>query len=115
TDAFLQRKVPELLSQNSLPASDDLIAGYLRVNRDLRQTTEARIRDLCSTGTAAPLWSSEGFLRMPGAPLSGFADRRTYTHDGTGIDHQTHLRYDIASLQNAVVTAASVGRVVLVR
>ena len=37
----------------------------------------------------------------PAPPLSGFADRRTYTHDGKVIDHQTHLGYDIASLKNA--------------
>ena len=53
-------------------------------------------------------------MRMPGAPLSGFADRRTYTHDGTVIDHQTHLGHDIASLKNAVVPAANAGRVVFV-
>lgn len=113
TDAFLQRKVPELLSQNGMPPGDNLLEGYLRINRDLRQTTESRIRDLCSTGAAAPLWS-EGFTRMPGSPLSGFADRRTYTHDGTVIDHQTHLGHDIASLKNAPVPAANAGRVVFV-
>jgi murein DD-endopeptidase MepM/ murein hydrolase activator NlpD len=113
TDGFLQRKVPELLSQNGMAPSTDLLEGYLRINRDLRQSTEARIRDLCSTSAPAPLWT-ESFVRMPGAPLSGFADRRTYTHDGTVIDHQTHLGQDIASLKNAVVPAANTGRVVFV-
>lgn len=111
TDAFMARKVPELLAANGLPAGGSPLDGYLRVNRDLRQSTEQRIRDLCSTGVAAPLWT-EGFVRMPGAALSGFADRRTYTHDGTVVDHQTHLGYDIASLKNAVVPAANTGRVV---
>jgi murein DD-endopeptidase MepM/ murein hydrolase activator NlpD len=114
TDGFLQRKVPELLAANHLGTSDSLIDGYLRINRDLRHSTEARIRDLCSSGTAAPLWSPDdgGLLRMPGAALSRFADRRTYTHDGAVIDHQTHLGYDIASLKNATVPAAAAGRVV---
>jgi len=114
TDAFLQHKVPELLAQNGMAAAgDNLVEGYLRINRDLRQTTESRIRDLCSTGTAAPLWT-ESFTRMPGSPLSGFADRRTYTHDGTVIDHQTHLGNDIASLKNAVIPAANAGHVIFV-
>jgi murein DD-endopeptidase MepM/ murein hydrolase activator NlpD len=113
TDTFLQRKVPELLAQNGMPPSDNLLDGYLRINRELRQTTEARIRDLCATSAPAPQWT-EGFMRMPGAPLSGFADRRTYTHDGTVIDHQTHLGHDIASLKNAVVPGANAGRVVFV-
>lgn len=113
TDGFLQRKVPELLAANDLPAEGTILDGYLRINRDLRRSTEARIRDLCSNGAAAPLWSLDdgALLRMPGAALSGFADRRTYTHDGTVIDHQTHLGYDIASLKNAAVPAAAAGRV----
>jgi murein DD-endopeptidase MepM/ murein hydrolase activator NlpD len=116
TDGFLQRKVPELLAANDLPADGPILDGYLRINRDLRRTTEARIRDLCTNGAAAPLWSLDAgpLLRMPGAALSGFADRRTYTHDGAVIDHQTHLGYDIASLKNAPVPAAAAGRVTFV-
>lgn len=113
TDGFLQRKVAALLAANDLPGDGTAVDGYLRINRDLRRSTEARIRDLCSTGAAAPLWSLDdgALVRMPGAALSGFADRRTYTHDGAVIDHQTHLGYDIASLKNAPVPAAAAGRV----
>jgi murein DD-endopeptidase MepM/ murein hydrolase activator NlpD len=116
TDAFLQRKVPELLAANDLQADGPTLDGYLRINRDLRRTTETRIRDLCSNGAAGPLWSLDdgALLRMPGAALSGFADRRTYTHDGAVIDHQTHLGYDIASLKNAPIPAAAAGRVIFV-
>jgi murein DD-endopeptidase MepM/ murein hydrolase activator NlpD len=48
------------------------------------------------------------------APLSGFADRRTYVHNGTVIDHQTHLGFDLASLKLAAVPAAAAGRVAFV-
>jgi murein DD-endopeptidase MepM/ murein hydrolase activator NlpD len=113
TDAFLSRKVPELLAANGLQDTGNLLDGYLRINRDLRQATEARIRELCRDSSPAPLWT-ESFLRMPSAPLSGFADRRTYTHDGQVIDHQTHLGYDLASLKNMPVPAANAGRVVFV-
>jgi len=114
TDTFLQQKVPALLAANDLGGDGNLLDGYLRINRDLRRSTEARIRDLCNAGAAGPLWSLDdgALLRMPGAALSGFADRRTYTHDGTVIDHQTHLGYDIASLKNSVVPAAATGHVV---
>jgi murein DD-endopeptidase MepM/ murein hydrolase activator NlpD len=113
TDEFLQQKVPALLAANDLGSDGSLVDGYLRINRDLRRSTEARIRDLCNGGAGVPLWSLDdgALLRMPGAALSGFADRRTYTHDGTVIDHQTHLGYDIASLKNAVVPAAAAGHV----
>jgi murein DD-endopeptidase MepM/ murein hydrolase activator NlpD len=113
TDAFLQRKVPDLLSANGLPADGSLVDGYLRINRDLRASTEARIRELCGNPPGGPLWSGDdgGFQRMPGAALSGFADRRRYTRDGTVIDNQMHLGYDIASLKQAQVPAAAAGRV----
>src|SRR5262249_50389049 len=64
TDAFLSRKVPELLAANGLQDSGDLVDGYLRINRDLRQATEARIRELCRDSAPTTLWT-ESFLRMP--------------------------------------------------
>jgi murein DD-endopeptidase MepM/ murein hydrolase activator NlpD len=111
TDAFLSRKVPELLAANGMQDNGNLLDGYLRINRDLRQTSEARIRELCRDSASTPLWT-ESFVRMPAAPLSGFADRRTYTHNGQVIDHQTHLGYDLASLKNSPVPAANSGMVV---
>jgi murein DD-endopeptidase MepM/ murein hydrolase activator NlpD len=113
TDGFLQRKVPELLDANGLPNDGNLVDGYLHVNRDLRTSTEARIREICSATPGPPLWSGDdgGFVRMPGAALSRFADRRRYTHDGNVIDNQMHLGYDIASFKHAPIPAAASGRV----
>lgn len=112
TDDFLQRKVPDLLAANGLDTSGTLVEGYLRVNRDLRLTTEARVRQLCAVSTPAILWEG-AFSRLPdGAPLSGFADQRSYLHDGTVIDRQTHLGFDLASLKRAIVPASNSGRVV---
>ena len=39
--------------------------------------------------------------RSNAAPMSAFADRRSYLYKGETIDRQTHLGYDLASLQNA--------------
>src|SRR5581483_5559004 len=112
TDEFLSRKVPELLQANGLDAGGDLVAGYLRVNRELRASTEVRVREICRDSAPAPLWQG-AFLRLPNsAPLSGFADRRTYLYEGKPIDHQTHLGYDLASLRGSVVPAGNTGRVV---
>ncbi len=113
-DEFLQRKVPDLLRENGLPVTDDLVAGYLRVNRDLRKTTEVRVREICRASDPIPHWQG-GLLRLPNAaPLSGFADRRTYMHAGNVIDHQTHLGFDLASLKASPVPAAADGRVAYV-
>ncbi len=111
-DAFLKRKVPELLEINHLPATDDLVAGYLEINRSLRKQSEEIIRKVCSQSEPTLLWS-EVFLRQPdSAPLSSFADRRTYKHEGTVIDSQTHLGFDLASLRQSPVAAENNGKVV---
>jgi murein DD-endopeptidase MepM/ murein hydrolase activator NlpD len=112
TDDFLARKVPELLQANDLDQSGDLVTGYLRINRELRAATEARVRTICRDSVPRPLWQG-AFLRLPNsAPLSGFADRRTYVHDGKPIDRQTHLGFDLASLRGSPVPAGNAGRVV---
>jgi murein DD-endopeptidase MepM/ murein hydrolase activator NlpD len=113
-DDFLRRKVPDLLRENQLPVPDDLVQGYLAVNRDLRKITEERLRQTCRDSDPSPHWQG-ALLRMPNsAPLSGFADRRTYLHNGQVIDHQTHLGFDLASLKLAPVPAAADGRVAFV-
>src|SRR5439155_1118508 len=97
---------------NGLASDGDLVAGYLRINRELRVATEKRVRELCRESAAEPLWEG-AFLRLPdSAPLSGFADRRTYVYRGQAIDHQTHLGFDLASLRGSPVPAGNTGRVV---
>ncbi len=112
TDDFLSRKVPELLAANNLDQSGSLIEGYLRINRELRAATETRVRAMCRESMPTPRWEG-AFLRLPNsAPLSSFADRRTYVHDGNTIDQQTHLGFDLASLRGSPVPAANAGKVV---
>jgi murein DD-endopeptidase MepM/ murein hydrolase activator NlpD len=111
-DDFLTRKVPALLAANGLDPGGDLVEGYLRINRDLRATTEAHVRELCRESLPTPLWHG-AFVRLPNAaPLAGFGDRRTYVRDGKVIDHQTHLGLDLASLKGATVPAGNTGVVV---
>lgn len=109
SEEFLAKKVPELLQANGLEPGGSLVDGYLRINRDLRKSTEVKVREICRDSASTPLWEGN-FVRLPnGAPLSGFADRRSYSHKGEVIDHQTHLGFDLASLKRAVVPAANGG------
>jgi murein DD-endopeptidase MepM/ murein hydrolase activator NlpD len=112
TDDFLKRKVPDLIDLNHLQPTEDLVAGYLDINRNLRKQSEEIIRKACAHSEPKLLWS-EVFLRQPdSAPLSSFADRRTYKHDGKVIDTQTHLGFDLASLRLSPVIAENDGKVV---
>lgn len=45
--------------------------------------------------------------------MDTFAVRRTYLYEGEVVDEQTHLGYDLASVQRAEVPAANDGVVVL--
>ena len=111
-DDFLSRKVPEILNAGGLPAQPDLVQGYLYVNRTVRQDSEKRIREVTRTSSPTPHWDG-AFLRQPNsAPLAGFGDRRSYRHNGAIIDTATHLGYDLASLRQSPVVAASNGTVV---
>jgi murein DD-endopeptidase MepM/ murein hydrolase activator NlpD len=110
-DDFLTRKVPALLQANGLADGGTLVDGYLRINRDLRVATERRVREICRQSTAQRQFQG-ALLRQPNAaPLSSFADRRTYLHDGQEIDRQTHLGFDLASLRASPVPSAAAGRV----
>jgi murein DD-endopeptidase MepM/ murein hydrolase activator NlpD len=113
SEAFLQQKVPEIYAANALGAPDNLLQGYLFINRDLRRRSEERLRALAASSVRRPLWDGP-FLRQPNAaPMSAFADRRAYEYRGAIIDRQTHLGYDLASLRHADVIAAQNGIVLL--
>jgi len=111
-DTFLNRKVPDLEHINGLVPSSNLVEGYLRINRDLRIQNEARLREVTATSATEPLWNGPFHRQSNAAPLSSFADRRTYVYKGEVIDHQTHLGFDLASLKFAPVEAAQNGKVV---
>lgn len=111
-DAFLQRKVPEILSKVGKPVPANLVEGYLTVNRDVRRESEEKLDAVTARSAATPLWTGP-FRRQPNAaPMSAFADRRAYLYKGETIDRQTHQGYDLASLKRAPVVAAQAGVVV---
>ncbi|MGH7900034.1 MAG: hypothetical protein ACREQQ_18915, partial [Candidatus Binatia bacterium] len=56
-DDFLKRKVPDLLETNRLPPTDDLVAGYLKINRELRKQSEEIVRKVCSPFEPKRLWN----------------------------------------------------------
>lgn len=111
-DAFLQRKVPDLLSLNGLPPQTDLVKGYLEVNRNLRRASEEKLKAMTAKSAPQPLWDGAFNRQSNAAPMSGFADRRTYMYGGAPIDHQVHLGFDLASVLRAPIEAAHNGVVV---
>ena len=111
-DTFLQRKVPEIQEDNRLPASDDLLQGYLVINRDLRRKNEEMIRAATVESVPRKLWDGAFLRQSRAATVSNFGDRRAYEYDGEIVDRQVHLGVDLASVKHAAVEAAQNGVVV---
>ena len=113
TEAFLQRKVPELAPQTPGNATaQQLFEAFLKVNREGRKANEAKIRE---TGLAAnspkPLWQGV-FRQQPNTKVfANFPEERTYTFDGRVVDTQWHLGIDLASRKQSPVEASNAGRV----
>jgi hypothetical protein len=114
-DRFLARVVPPIL-QNSpeLGVGDpgDLLASYLAINRELRRMNNETISQLALGTSPEILWRGPFKQLINSAVEAGFADQRTYVHNGTDVDRQVHLGFDLASTSNAPVLAANRGRVV---
>ena len=125
SDTFLRRVVPPLVSHvaeladedlGDAPAIDDLLDLYLFINGTLRQQNRETLAAFAggygrSDADEAMLWT-DAFVPLANAQVeSGFADHRTYVHDGVDVDRQIHLGFDLASTANAPVLASNRGTV----
>jgi murein DD-endopeptidase MepM/ murein hydrolase activator NlpD len=106
--------VPPIL-QNSpeLKVDDptDLLASYLKINRDLRRINNQTITELAAKTSQEVLWRGPFKQLLNTAVEAGFADQRTYVYKGEEVDRQVHLGFDLASTAGASVRAANRGRV----
>ncbi|TYO99225.1 peptidase M23-like protein [Geothermobacter ehrlichii] len=110
SDRFLETKMPDF--QDQFPDTDDLVALFLKVNRELRRANRDRLKEIAAETAPSPLWQG-AFLRPRGSNREPFATERTYLYRGRKIDSQVHLGVDIASVARGPVVAANSGTVVL--
>jgi murein DD-endopeptidase MepM/ murein hydrolase activator NlpD len=113
-DRFLQRVVPAIASTSpdeQIP-TDDLVAGFLKINRILRQKNNQYLRDLAKK-TSPDLQFMDAFQQLGNSAVQAqFADSRTYIYNGKEIDQQVHLGFDLAVTANVPIAAAQRGIVV---
>lgn len=113
-DAFLQRVVPAIAANTPEAGIDtsDLLKGFLTINRDLRRQNNEAIAQLAAKTRPEMMWR-DAFAQLGNTSIqSRFADYRTYFNNGAEIDQQVHLGFDLASLQQAPVTASNRGEVI---
>jgi murein DD-endopeptidase MepM/ murein hydrolase activator NlpD len=113
-DRFLAKVVPAILQSSpelQVENPQDLLASFLRINRDLRRENNATIAALARQTAPEILWQGPFKQLVNSAVEAGFADRRTYVYKGQEVDRQTHLGFDLASTSAAPVHAANHGKV----
>jgi murein DD-endopeptidase MepM/ murein hydrolase activator NlpD len=113
-DRFLAKVVPAILQstpQLRVENPDDLLASFLRINRDLRRENNATIAALARQTAPEILWHGPFKQLVNSAVEAGFADQRTYIYKGREVDQQVHLGFDLASTSAAPVRAANRGTV----
>lgn len=113
-DRFLGRVVPEILQHSPQVKVDnpsDLLAGFLKVNGDLRRINAEQIMTLTAGSVPQLLWQGP-FVQLGNSKVeAAFADARTYVYNGKDVDQQTHLGFDLAVTAAVPVVAANSGKV----
>ena len=116
TDAFMNKAVPEILSQSpEVSDQGDLLGNYIEINRELRKKNARTLKEMGQKSEPKFLWN-QPFLPMPNAKITAaFAQRRTYLYNGKSIDQEDHLGFDMASVERDAIPASNSGKVVLAR
>jgi murein DD-endopeptidase MepM/ murein hydrolase activator NlpD len=113
-DRFLQRVVPAIASGSADEdiSTDDVLAGFLKINGDLRRKNNAYVTELAKK-TANEMFFRDAFQQLGDSQVEAkFADTRTYVYKGKDVDRQVHLGYDLAVTANVAVLSAQRGVVV---
>jgi murein DD-endopeptidase MepM/ murein hydrolase activator NlpD len=110
SDAFLQNKIAALVNDVGAKQGSPKEL-FVAVNKKLRKENEDRIAAVTSKGTPAILWK-DAFAQLSNSKVeANFADERTYTYNGEGVDTAYHLGYDLSVTKNYPVEAANSGKV----
>jgi hypothetical protein len=110
-DRFLQRVVPAIASNSpdeQIP-TDDVLAGFLKINGDLRRKNNQYVHDLAKK-TSQEMLFKDVFQQLGNSQVeAGFADSRTYVYQGKEVDQQVHLGFDLAVTAQAPIAASQRG------
>ncbi|HWP86176.1 MAG TPA: M23 family metallopeptidase [Terriglobia bacterium] len=112
-DSFLQSVVPAILSHTpDLQDQGDLLKNFLMMNGTLRERNRQRMAEIARQTASEMLWEGP-FLQLANSAVeSQFADHRSYFYRGEKVDEQTHLGFDLATVQHDAVKASNSGVVV---
>jgi murein DD-endopeptidase MepM/ murein hydrolase activator NlpD len=113
-DRFIGRVVPSIAagSPDAQIPTDDVLAGFLKINGDLRRKNNQYLTELARKSSADKLFSG-AFQQLGNSQVEArFADARTYVYQGKEVDRQVHLGFDLAVTANVPIVAAERGTIV---
>ena len=113
-DRFLQRVVPAIAagSPDAKIPTDDTLAGFLRINGELRRKNNEYLQELAKK-SSPQLMFTDAFQQLGNSQVEAkFADARTYLYKGKEVDKQVHLGFDLAVTANVPLVASQKGVVV---
>ncbi len=117
--SFMRRVVTDITAASEAARSlvenmpeDDLVQRYVRINGDLRRQNAEVIEGLATKTAPSKLWQGPLIQLGNSQVEAGFADHRTYYHEGQEIDRQVHLGFDLAATANVAIRAANDGTVI---
>jgi murein DD-endopeptidase MepM/ murein hydrolase activator NlpD len=113
-DRFIGRVVPAIAANSPdehIP-TDDLLAGFLKINGELRRKNTRFIYDLAKKSSPDMMFR-DAFQQLGNSQVEAkFADTRTYVYKGKDVDQQVHLGFDLAVTANVPLVASQTGIVV---
>jgi murein DD-endopeptidase MepM/ murein hydrolase activator NlpD len=113
-DRFLGRVVPAIAAASpgeDIP-TDDLLAGFLEINGELRRKNNKYITDLAKK-SSPQMQFHDAFQQLGNTQVEAkFADTRTYLYKGKEVDTQVHLGFDLAVTANVPLVASQHGTIV---
>jgi murein DD-endopeptidase MepM/ murein hydrolase activator NlpD len=113
-DRFINRVVPAIAANSpgeKIP-TDDVLAGFLKINGELRRKNNQYLTDLARK-SAPEAFFKDAFQQLGNSQVEArFADTRTYIYKGKDVDQQVHLGFDLAVTANVPILAAQRGTVV---
>jgi len=107
-DRFIQKVVGELDPNGS----GDPVQRFVKINNEMRRANNKTLSDLRLKTADKFLWSQPFQRQSRSQTEAAFADTRNYVYNGTKIDQQVHLGYDLAATQHVGVEASNDGKVI---
>ena len=110
SDRFFQSILPEILDRvPDVKEGATPLETFLEVNGKLRRINHKQIEEIARKSAARPLWDRT-FIQLSNSKVeSVFADERSYYYDGSTVDHQTHLGFDLASVARTPIECSNDG------